>query len=138
MCYYEVVVNTADIISHTRKKRFRGRSCKLIEVDLSFPWLKTVWLSLLVLKLGTNTIDCFHDHINAFDVFSVFPDSPRADCEASTQKLEKVNISKPDCGQAKITVNHPIRLIQGWLIGDKNKAIARTKWVIGEQRFYME
>ena len=90
------------------------------------------------MKLGTNPIDCFHDHINAFDVFSVFPDSPRADCEASTQKLEKVNISKPDCGQAKITVNHPIRLIQGWLIGGRNKAIARTKWVIGEQRFHIE
>ena len=37
MCNYEVVVNTADIISQTSKKRFRGRSCKLIEVDLSFP-----------------------------------------------------------------------------------------------------
>ena len=55
MWYYEVVVNTADIISQTREKRFRGRSCKLIEVDLSFPRLKTVWLSLLVLKLRTNT-----------------------------------------------------------------------------------
>ena len=55
MWYYEVVVNTADIISHTHKT-FGWRSCKLIEVDLSFRWLKTVWLSLLVLKLRTNTV----------------------------------------------------------------------------------
>ena len=44
LCFYhilcEVVVNTADIISQTRKKRFRWRSCKLIEVDLKFSLIK--------------------------------------------------------------------------------------------------